>query len=329
MLSVQHLGTYYLHLTVELISLNIYNSEYDDVSFDGIEQKRVMVNDTEYFYNDIQKYSKTLSVPTHVNLKNEFVYADYNLSVTATRLLYFSMMNFNKDEFYYDQSVIVCGKKFSLVTDDMFKKIFSTRESRTMIIPSSVLIKAISGLDKKSKSSKPLLSAIQSLQESKITTNIKNEANTFNFVNNIAIFDNKYGLGANKSYVLIEFSHAFMPFVVSCAGFNRIEYNIMRTLKTPYAIRYYHWFIHAFTRKENKGRFSIRISALKKRLGIDDNKYKRHFDSRIIEEPMMDIMHNTDLEIYVEELQRQRKNKRKNKLEIASFNISRLPPGIF
>lgn len=282
----------------------------------------------------VQQYEgKKVVLPSYLNLKNELVFAEYDLSLSASKLLYFAMAHFDSTEFYADSDVLKHKGKLSKVEPSVYSNIYEGSTSRTIIIPAAVLMSVIRGRKRNSKSKnyEPLYNAITQLSGATITTNTKkNEkvsSDTFPFFEKVEAFVLERDSDRKQIFVMLTFTVKYMPFVIACSGFTKLSFDAITRLSTVNAMRYYHWFHYAL-KSTGKGRFSITIKELRKRFKIDDGEYKSHFDARFIQKPLNDIMANSALEIYVEELQRASNTKRRAKIEVASFNISVIPEAI-
>ncbi|EGQ9577887.1 RepB family plasmid replication initiator protein [Vibrio cholerae] len=289
---------------------------------------------TEFELSSVQRYEgKQVMLPPYVNLKNELVFADYGLSAPASRLLYFTMAHFDSDEFYTDGQVYQLNGKFSQVKPSLYANLYKESTSRTIIIPATVLMSVIRGNKSagQSKNYQPLYDTISQLNGATITINTskngKATAKTFRFFDKVEVFKLKRDSDSEQIFVMLTFSVKYMPFVIACSGFTKLSFETMTGLTTVYAMRYYHWCHYALKRAET-GRFSITIKELRKRFKFDDGMYQSHFDDRFIQKPINDIMANSALEIYVDELQRKSKTQRRAKIEVASFNISVIPEEI-
>ncbi|WP_212577427.1 RepB family plasmid replication initiator protein [Vibrio parahaemolyticus] len=281
-----------------------------------------------------QKYeSKKVISPTNFKLKNEWVFADYNLSASALRLLYFSAAHFDDEVFYADKEVRKKNGKFSKVSQKIHSTIYKKSDSRTILIPATVLMKVIRGSRSQVKSNnyKQLNDAILELNSAKVTLNSKKYGKSTS--KTIPIFDKvemfrlrEVGI-SKKIFVKLTFSIKFMPLVIACSAFTTVSFDTITNLSNSYAMRYYHWCLYEL-KKGASGRFSVSVSEIRKRFKIADDEFRHHFDSRLIQKPIDDVMANTDLEIYIEELQRASKTKRRARIEVATFNVTRLPEGI-
>ncbi|WP_085344365.1 replication initiation protein [Vibrio sp. ArtGut-C1] len=280
-----------------------------------------------------QKYeSNKVISPTNFKLKNEWVFADYDLSASALRLLYFSAAHFDDELFYADENVFGVKPK-SKISKEVHWEIYEERDSRTILIPATVLMKVIRGSkrDGKSNNYKPLNDAILELNSAELTLNSKKHGRPT--PKTIPIFDkvemfrlHEVGI-SKKIFVKLTFSIKFMPLVIACSAFTTVSFDTITNLSNSYAMRYYHWCLYEL-KKGASGRFSVSVSEIRKRFKIADDEFRHHFDSRLIQKPIDDVMANTDLEIYIEELQRASKTKRRARIEVATFNVTRLPEGI-
>lgn len=278
------------------------------------------------------KSNKVIS-PTHFKLKNEWVFAGYALSVSALRLLYFSIAHFDDDMFYADEKVNRIKQK-SHISKEVHWEIYRERDSRTILIPATVLMKVIRGNRSKNKSNnyKQLNDAILELNSAELTLNSKKngkmESETIKIFDHVEMFRLEKFEVSKKIYIRMIFSTKFMPLLIACAGYTTVPFDTMINLGSSYAMRYYHWCLYGLKKKGVSGRFSVSISEIRKRFKIGDDEFRHHFDSRCIQKPIDDVMARTDLEIYIEELQRASKTKRRAKLEVATFNVAQLPEGI-
>ncbi|WP_318445702.1 replication initiation protein [Photobacterium leiognathi] len=277
--------------------------------------------------------SKKVIFPKQFKLKNEWFFANYNLSVSALRLLYFSMAHFDDDMFYADEKVNRVKQK-SNISKEVHWEIYGERDSRTILIPATVLMKVIRGSkrDGISKNYKPLNNAIHELNSAELTLNSKKHGNVKS--ETIKIFDHvemfrleKYEI-SKKIYVKLIFSTKFMPLLIACAGYTTVPFDTITNLGSTYAIRYYLWCLYEL-KKGASGRFSVSVSEIRKRFKIGDGELRHHFDSRCIQKPIDEVMASTDLKIYIEELQRASKTKRRAKIEVATFNVTRPPESVF
>ena len=277
--------------------------------------------------------SKKVISPTHFRLKNEWVFADYALSVSALRLLYFSAANFNDDIFRADEKVLGV-KPESKISKETHWEIYAERDSRTIVVPATVLMKVIRGSkrDGISKNYKQLNDAIFELNSAELTLNSKKsgktESETIKIFDHVEMFRLEKFEVSKKIYVKLIFSTKFMPLLIACAGYTTVPFDTMINLSSSYAMRYYHWCLYGLKKKGVSGRFSVSVSEIRKRFKIGDDEHRHHFDSRCIQKPIDNVMANTDLEIYIEELQRASKTKRRAKLEVATFNVTQLPESI-
>ncbi|PMM19499.1 replication initiation protein [Vibrio lentus] len=280
-----------------------------------------------------QKYksSKVISLKSF-KLKNEWIFANYDLSASALRLLYFAMGHFNDEGFYADEKVRDVKPK-SKISEEVYTDIYEERDSRTILIPATVLMKVIRGSKDGGKSNnyKPLNDAILELNSAKITLNSKKHdkptSKTISIFDNVEMFKLQIFEVSTKIHVKLIFNVRFMSLLIACSGYTTVPFDIMTNLSSSYAMRYYHWCLYVL-KKTDSGRFSVSISEIRKRFKIGDDKLRHHFDSRFIQKPIDDVMAKTDLEIYVEELNKTSKTKRRAKLEVASFNVARLSDDI-
>ncbi|HAS6336146.1 TPA: RepB family plasmid replication initiator protein [Vibrio vulnificus] len=277
--------------------------------------------------------SNKVMSPTHFKLKNEWVFADYALSVSALRLLYFSAAHFDDNAFYDDEKVREKKGKLSTVSQRTHSIIYKESASRTIVIPATVLMKVIQSSRSKGKSNnyKPLNDAILELNSAKVTLNSKKSgkptSKTIPIFDDIEMFKLQKFEISTKIYVKLIFSTKFMPLLIACSGYTTVPFDTLTNLSSSYAMRYYHWCLYGL-KKGVSGRFSVSANEIRKRFKISDGELRHHFDSRCIQKPIDEVMANTDLEIYIEELQRANKTKRRAKLEVATFNVTQLPEGI-
>ena len=302
--------------------------ENDHVSKDELPEK------CEYEVRGIQRYEyNELVRPKYINLKNEMVFADYNLSASESRLLYFAMAHFDKSEFYAERDTSINEGKKSDLRSSEYSIIYEDSKSRTIIIPATMLMKAIrcSKSNSQSKNYKPLYNTISQISSATITLNTKNSSkesdDKISFFEKIEVFRQEGASGKGQILVMLTFSVSYMPFVICSSGFTKLPFDSITGLSSPYAMRYYHWFLYAL-KKVNATRFSISIREMRKRFRFDDGMYLSHFETRFIAKPIKDIMEKTDIEVYVEELQRNSNTKRRTKISVASFNISVIPKNI-
>ncbi|WP_305404522.1 replication initiation protein [Photobacterium leiognathi] len=287
----------------------------------SVTSKSVFSKKTEFELRRIKRYdNKNIILPKWINLKNELIFSEYDLSATSQRLLYFVMSKFSLDDFYSDNSIYDRKGKFDKVNESNYSYIYEEKDLRSIIVPASILSKVINNSKsaRKTKNYEPLFNAISQLKIANITINTikdnKKVSQTFKFFDNAEIFILERESNREQIFVQLTFSIQYMPFVVACFGFTKVDFDKVCSFKSVYAMRFFHWFLYALKNKKS-ARFSVSIKEIRKRFKFSDNMYKQHFDARFIQKPIDEIMKNTDYYIFVEELEKNIRQKTERKLK--------------
>lgn len=241
-----------------------------------------------------------------INLKNEFNYADLSISKPQLDALLFSMSLFDTEDFLRSDVVLnrlyteEAGWDFRKIDQDLTDEVYSAEEYRTVVVDAYKLNKIMNGPDSKTNNKSRLEKSIKTLQSTVIKIDHRktySEPRKRIFLNpfEASFIDDEADPKRRK--VVFTFSSKFMPYVVAFSGYNKLDLNVIRQLKSTYAVRYYQWIVHEAELKKGK---PIPISVLRKRLGVPEDAHKRGFYNRVVLEPIEELKKVTGLELYAE-----------------------------
>ncbi|HHC6598441.1 TPA: replication initiation protein [Vibrio parahaemolyticus] len=227
-----------------------------------------------------------------VKLRNEFVFAEYQMSLRELRLMYYIMSRFDVSEFF--------GKDGRPLNDQALSDIYkhSSDESRSIIIPVSELSDFVC-FGSKSKSYEPVTRAVNALIKNPVILNYQDqEPKIVTPIQSAYLFKCK---SSKLKSMLITFNWDFMCFVFGTSGYCKLNLTDVLKFKSPLALRYYHWIIHSI-RGGKFGTIRIKIATLKDRLSIIDTEYQKHFYKRCIEKPLQEVIDVTNINVEIEKI---------------------------
>lgn len=236
-----------------------------------------------------------------VKIKHELLYAEYNLGLVETRLLYYLMSRFDVSD-VFEKSNGQLPSDAKIIQDFKLGNI----EERSMILPMSTILSEIC---QGSKSTEPLKRAAQLLVGKKIRLFLKDCEN-----NEITPIESAFLYRCEDRRLIclgVVFSPEFMPFVIGTSGYCKLEMDNILQFKSPLAIRYYHWVINNLHKQGNANSLiPVTIETLKSRFAISDKKYQKHFFTRCVFEPLTEVAEKAKLNIRLEKyFNKQRRGK--------------------
>lgn len=224
-----------------------------------------------------------------LKLKNEWVFADYDMSIQELRLIYYVINRFDVSEYFAKD-----GSFLSSAECDEVNR-YGITANRSILLPLKDIHNAIS-CNSKSKSYSPIVNAAYSLVNKQIKLNYQGKSSeVIDVLESASIVkcpDTKL------KCLLLTFSIEFMPFIIGVSGYKKVEINHAFKFESPIAVRYYHWMLHCLKGKR-KNSFPIDIDTLRNRLALEDGVKQKHFYKRMIEKPLEEVMKLTSLKITV------------------------------
>ncbi|MEZ8737934.1 replication initiation protein [Vibrio sp. 10N.239.312.D08] len=246
-----------------------------------------------------------------LKLKNEWVFADYDMSIQEIRLIYYVINRFDVSEYFAKD-----GNFMSSAECDAIHK-YGSVENRSILLPLKDMHNAIS-CNSKSKSYSPIVNAAYSLVNKQIKLNNQDKSSeVIDVLKSASIVkcpDTKL------KCLLLTFSIEFMPFIIGVRGYKKVDINHAFKFESPIAVRYYHWMLHCLKGKQ-KNSFPIDINTLRNRLALEGGIKEKHFYKRMIEKPLKEVMNLTDLKVTVETIVN--KQKRGHPLQRVIFKVEK------
>ena len=241
-----------------------------------------------------------------VKLKNEFIYAKYQLEVQEQRLLYNAMSFFDTKPFLSDAQVfgaLYSGESrrwtWNNITTKLTDSFYSTHESRTIVLSIKYLIKRTG-----SRNYKAFDNAMRGLQSSVLEIDSTTQVNGKRVKTRISPIECSQQI-EDSTNILITFSQSFMQYLLAFAGFKSLELEMLSKLSTKYAARYYHWFLYSLSQagvELNRSTIELTIPSLRERLSIAPELHKRGFYERVVQKSIDEINGKTDLRVEVEKV---------------------------
>ena len=227
-----------------------------------------------------------------VKLVNEMVFAQFNLSLSEQKLLYYAMSHFDIDSFLTDSDV--CGaltsgglekQDLSKVTPTLLNKYYWCPELRSIRIPVASLMNYVSGTS--AGNWKLFDNAVDALGGKQIYIRMRDDGREHH---RIRIFGGSYYIN-NRKEVVLSFTQEFMPYLVAFKSYKKVNLGWLAKLNSKYAPRFLHYFMYALDGK-NSAVFNINVKSLRERLNIKDDELKRGFYERVIKKSLDDIKEN-------------------------------------
>lgn len=279
-----------------------------------------------------------------VRLKNEFLYADFDLTAHEQRLLFYFMSRFDAQPFFADYEVrkIIRDEEnnkwnYTAINRLVLDRFYWTVGLRTLVLNASDVMKVVSG-NSKTKSYVSLEAAVESLQTKMMKIQNEREDGTIikqnisplecsafyeDMTEDVNISKSKNLPIAPNRKILFSFTQSFMQYVIAFSKYKNINLNEIAKIKNKYASRYFHWFLAQIDKdaalNKQSSSINITVDSLRERFLLGD-KYARGFVKKIIEDPIAELEEKTDLKIKVKKVHAM--NKRGKPLERVVFEIS-------
>ncbi len=239
-----------------------------------------------------------------LKLKNEFAFADFSMSISELKTLYYMMSMFDTDDFFTYSEVREklyskdTGWNYHLLDQRLTDSVYNCLEYRTVILDAHEVSRT---LQTTGKSYSTLEKAVWALHDKTMVIDHEHETGRKQRVKISPIEVSAVIDDQGKKQVLVAFSQSFMPYVLAFSGYQKLNMSEVISFKSNYAIRYYHWFLTALS-NNNTGQIKIAIDSLRKRFEISDEKHKRGFIPRVVEQPIKEVIDRTGLNVNIKKL---------------------------